>query len=223
MRADVMPVIGLIGGIGSGKSEVASLLEGRGATVINADQVGHQLLDDPAVSSEIVARFGERVICDPARDGASGSRISRRALAAIVFADAEARRALESILHPRMRDRFVATIEVARHAGDRRPRAVVLDAAVLLEAGWNDLCDLVVFVDAPRAERLDRVARQRGWTLETLRSREEAQWPCDVKRRHADLVIHNDGDLDFLRREVEGLDDRLFLSPTRSVVSRTAS
>ena len=68
----------------------------------------------------------------------------------------------------------------------------MLDAAILLEAGWDDLCDLVVFVDAPRPERLERAARQRGWSPETFESRERAQWPCDEKRRRADVVITND-------------------------------
>jgi dephospho-CoA kinase len=214
-----MPVIGLIGGIGSGKSEVAARLAERGVTVINADLVGHELLDTPEVRAEIVERFGTGVLKDSTIDGTVSPRIDRGALASIVFADAGARRALEAILHPRMRERFRATIEAARHAGASRPRALALDAAVLLEAGWDDLCDLVVFVDAPRAKRLDRVARQRGWTLETLKAREQAQWPCELKRDRADLIIKNDGDLDLLLHEVDRLDQCLVLSTARSVGS----
>ncbi len=217
-RGGAMPVIGLIGGIGSGKSEVASLLADRGAIVINADLVGHQLLDIPEVRTLIVDRFGKRVLKESASDGAVRTQIDRRVLASIVFADAEARRALEAILHPRMRQQFAATIESARD-GDARPRALVLDAAVLLEAGWDDLCDLVVFVDAPRGKRLERVARQRGWTLDAFQAREEAQWPCELKRRRADFVVNNDGDLDLLRRQVDQLDNCLVSSTPRPVVS----
>jgi dephospho-CoA kinase len=216
-RAGAMPVIGLIGGIGSGKSEVASLLADRGAIVVNADLVGHKLLDVPEVRSLIVDRFGKRVIQESASDGALKTQIDRRVLASIVFADAEARHALEAILHPRMRQQFAATIESAQH-GDPRPRAVVLDAAVLLEAGWDDLCDLVVFVDAPRGKRLERVARQRGWTLDAFQAREEAQWPCELKRRRADVVVNNDGDLDLLRRQVDQFDNCLVSSTSRPVV-----
>jgi dephospho-CoA kinase len=214
-----VPVIGLIGGIASGKSEVARLLAARGVIVINADAVGHQLLDDPEVRSLIVDRFGERVLQESTNHGAESSHIDRGALASIVFADVQARRALEAILHPRMRERFVATIAAAREGGDSSPCGVALDAAILLEAGWDDLCDLVVFVDAPRAQRLDRATSQRGWSPETFQSREEAQWPCDVKRRRADLVISNDGDLDLLRQQVDRLHHCLVLSATRSVVS----
>jgi dephospho-CoA kinase len=214
-----VPVIGLIGGIGSGKSEVARLLAGRGVIVINADVVGHQLLDDPEVRTPIVDRFGKHVLKESAHHGAQGSYIDRRALGSIVFADVEARRALEAILHPRMRERFVASIADARHEGGSPRSGVALDAAVLLEAGWDDLCDLVVYVDAPEAKRLERVASQRGWSPDTFHSREEAQWPCEVKRCRADLVIDNDGDLDLLRQQVDRLCNFLVLSATRSVVS----
>ena len=84
--------------------------------------------------------------------------------------------------------------------------AVVLDAAILLEAGWDNLCDLVVFVDASQPVRLHRVARDRGWTAEVLQSREAAQWPRERKLSRADIVIHNDSSLEILDQNV----DRLF-------------
>ncbi len=129
--------------------------------------------------------------------------IDRRALGAIVFADPKARRDLEAILHPRMRSWFLAVIERELSAGGGTDRLVVLDAAVLLEAGWDDLCDLIVFVDAPREERMRRVEEQRGWSRETFEARERAQWPGDLKRRRADVVITNDAGVEFLKREVE--------------------
>ena len=76
----------------------------------------------------------------------------------------------------------------------------MLDAAILLEAGWDDLCDLIVFVDAPRDERMRRVQEQRGWSREVFEAREQAQWPCDLKRQRADLVITNDAGVDGLKR-----------------------
>lgn len=193
----VVPVLGLIGGIGGGKSQVAALLGARGAFVIDADAVGHEVLELPEVRQQVVARFGSRA-WKPSEDE---GRVDRRVLGALVFADSAALRDLEAILHPRMRRRFEQTI--LREVGQGLARAVVLDAAILLEAGWDDLCDLVVYVDTPRAVRLERVSRQRGWTEETLRSREAAQWPCETKRSRADVVIANEGDLQRLELDVE--------------------
>ena len=109
-----------------------------------------------------------------------------------------------------MRARFREAIDRALETG-RGP--VVLDAAILLEAGWQDLCDIVVFVDSPRSERLRRAADHRGWSEADFDSRERAQWPCEEKRRHADYVIRNDASRDSLRREVEALVRALGLRP----------
>jgi dephospho-CoA kinase len=199
------PVIGLIGAIGSGKSQVARLLADRGAVVIDADAIGHELLDDPAAQSQIVERFGTGVLVETdAHSLEKPPRVDRSALGAIVFADPTQRRALESILHPRMRAHFEAAIQRAMRRGTAR--SVVLDAAILLEAGWDDLCDLVVFVDAPRFERMQRVARARGWSEETFAAREHAQWSCDEKLRRSDWVIRNDAAPDHLDQELDRLD-----------------
>jgi dephospho-CoA kinase len=203
-----LPVIGLIGGIGGGKSEVAALLEERGAIVIDADAVGHELLNDPRVRGQITDRFGAGVLMGGREPGLAPA-IDRRALGAIVFADHEARRELEAILHPSMRAWFVAVIERERRSGGGQGHFVVLDAAILLEAGWDDLCDLIVFVDAPRDERMRRAERQRGWSRAAFEAREQAQWPCDQKRRRADVVINNDAGVESLRREVERAENLL--------------
>jgi len=208
-----IPVVGLTGGIGGGKSEVAAILAERGWAVIDADSVGHELLDDPGLRGRIVARFGDGITARAGLEPGAAPLIDRGALAAIVFADPVERRALEAILHPLMRARYLTAIERAMPSGREHARAVVLDAAVLLEAGWDDLCDLVVFVDAPRAERMRRAARQRGWSAQAFEARERAQWPCDEKRRRADLVIANDAGVDSLRRELERLDILLAQSP----------
>jgi dephospho-CoA kinase len=216
-----IPVIGLIGGIGSGKSRVASLLAARGAAVIPADAVGHELLGEPAIRAQITKRFGTGVLEEPREDGASIPPIDRRALGAIVFADPTARQALEAILHPAMRARFRQTIAHLTQQGG--PDFVVLDAAILLEASWDDLCDRIVFVDAPRRERLRRVAETRGWSEETFEARERAQWPADEKRRRADWIMINDAGTDRLQEEVDRLVSRLLepaASSQRSVAAR---
>jgi dephospho-CoA kinase len=202
-RHGAVPVIGLIGGIGAGKSKVAALFNERGAVVINADAVGHELLKDPEVCARIGEQFGAGVLAGAGGEGGSPPAIDRKALGAIVFADFKARRDLEEILHPRMRSWFLAVIERELGAGGGTGRIVVLDAAVLLEAGWDDLCDLIVFVDAPREGRMRRVEEERGWSREMFEARERAQWPSDEKRRRADVVIINDAGVESLEREVD--------------------
>jgi dephospho-CoA kinase len=195
-----LPVVGLVGGIGSGKSEVAAMLSGQGAFVIDADKVGHDVLKEPPIRDRIVARFGRGVLARGNSGAEAIPEIDRRALGAIVFGDAGALRALEEVVHPRMRELFVGEIERASREG--RWRRIVLDAAILLEAGWADLCDLVVFVDAPRRERMRRVAADRGWPEAVVQSREQAQWSCEEKRRRADVVLVNDKGIEHLRQEV---------------------
>jgi len=204
-----LPVIGLTGGIGSGKSEVAALLEERGGVVIDADRVGHALLNDQRVRRRIADRFGEEVLENAGREPGLPPAIDRRALGEIAFAEEQARRDLEAIVHPEMRAWFEAVVQRELLSGGGSGQFVVIDAAILLEAGWDDLCDLIVFVDAPRDERMRRVLGQRGWSRETFVAREQAQWPCDQKQRRADLVIQNDSGVDSLRRQVDRVEELL--------------
>ncbi|MFO0959627.1 MAG: dephospho-CoA kinase [Isosphaeraceae bacterium] len=181
-----MAVLGLIGGIGAGKSRVAAEFAEAGAFVLDADRVGHALLDQKPAREEVVARFGPEVLAadDP-------ERIDRKALGALVFQDPGARADLEKILHPRMRRSFEKAI--ARVVRRREAKVMVLDAAILLEAGWDDLCDEVAFVDAPDEARRARVEARNGWSAEDLKSRESAQWPIARKRARAQVIIANDG------------------------------
>jgi dephospho-CoA kinase len=198
----VIPVIGLVGGIGSGKSHLASLMGKRGAVVIDADAVGHEVLDEPEIRRQIVARFGPGVVRSAAADGSENGLIDRRALGSIVFADRRALDDLEGIVHPVMRSRIIERIEAERRRG--LAPAVVLDAAILLEAGWDDLCDRIVFVEASWPVRLARVSCSRGWTVEVLRAREAAQWPCESKKARAHVVLAND-DAERLDEKVDWL------------------
>ena len=191
-----IPVIGLIGGIGGGKSAAASILAGRGAEVVDADAVGHEVLRRPEVARRVAERFGPGAI---AADG----RVDRRALGRVVFADPAARRDLEAIVHPPMFEEFERRIAAARSRGDAP--LVVLDAAILLESGWDRACDAVAFVDTPREARLDRVRRDRGWSDAELTAREAAQWPLERKKARADHVLTNDGDPARLEAEVDRL------------------
>lgn len=180
-----VPVIGLIGGIGSGKSHLArALASRRRVIVVNADQIGHRLLREPEVKEEIRRVFGEEVF------GGDGE-IDRRSLGSRVFGpnSEEFRRTLDRIMHPRIGAAIKQ--EVSRAKQEPGIEAVIVDAALLLEAGWQGECDHVVFVDSPFADRLDRVARTRGWSAEELRRREASQWPLERKRERADTVVDN--------------------------------
>jgi dephospho-CoA kinase len=192
-----MLTIGLIGGVASGKSAVAAELARRGAVVFDADKIGHAVLQRPAVRDELVARWGTGILA-----GAGG--LSRPAIAKLVFGDSEAakanRTALEELLHPLIRAQIEAEI---RQLPDTVIPAVVIDAPLLIESGWNEVCQAVIFVDAPREQRLARAQQNRGWSPEEFARREAAQMPIDEKRGWSTHVIRNAGSLAELATEVD--------------------
>ena len=203
-------MIGIVGGIGAGKSAVAAALAARGAFVIDADKVGHALLNQPPVLERVLSRFGPEVLATPGEDGAPRT-IDRRVLGTVVFNDPAARKALESILHPRMRSTFAKAI--ARTIRRGRATAVVLDAAILFEAGWHTLCDRVLFVEAPLATRIRRLASERGWTEEKLLVRERTQAPLEEKRAKAFAVVANSDGPEALEAEVDRVWQSVLASP----------
>lgn len=179
-----MLILGLVGGIASGKSLVAGCFRDLGALVLDADKAGHEVLREPDVSAALKNRWGDRVI------DASG-QISRREVAKIVFASGNQaeKQFLEQLTHPRIQMRLQQELARAQ-AAPEPPRVVVIDAALLFEAGWDRLCDKIVFVDAPRDVRLER-AVARGWSTEQFAAREAAQLPADEKRSRSHLLIRN--------------------------------
>jgi dephospho-CoA kinase len=184
MRSRVV-IIGIVGGIASGKTIVAECFQRLGAEVIEADRLGHEVLDEPEVRAALRARWGDAVFTG---DG----RVDRKAVARIVFGPPPQGPAelafLEELTHPRIGCRMRQRL--AELASRPELRAVVLDAPVLLEAGWDEFCDKIVFVEAPRRIRLQR-ARQRGWTEAEFAAREAVQKSLDEKRNCADWVIDN--------------------------------
>jgi dephospho-CoA kinase len=182
-----VPVIGLVGGIGSGKSRLAKELRKiRHVEIVEGDVAGHEVLQENSVKEKIRSEFGDGVF-----DSQGG--VDRRRMSELVFGLSPAAQAaksrLEAIVHPRIKEKLADRITAAR----ARPgvELVVLDAAVLLEAGWRCFCDLVIFVDVPEQQRFERVARTRGWTEEEFRAREASQLPLERKRMEADDVIDN--------------------------------
>jgi dephospho-CoA kinase len=187
------PVIGLIGGIGSGKSHVAAEFARHGAAVIAGDQLGHEALRQPDVRDRVVERWGSAML------DASG-QVDRRALGQRVFADPAELRALEKLVFPWIEGRIEE--EIRKSQQTPAVRFVVLDAAIMLEAGWNRFCDWIVYVDTPREERLQRLAQQRGWTEKEVQARSEAQLPLTAKVSQADAAIDNAGSASDLARQI---------------------
>ncbi len=186
-----MLTIGLTGGIGSGKSTVANILAELGALVWDADVIGHSVYEPgmPA-RDELVAAFGSAIA------GPDG-KIDRKALGRIVFADAAALKRLNAIVHPRIFERMAAMVGEARAGGERRP--IVIEAAILIEAGWQKLFDEIWLVVSSRERVIERVERNRKMTREQVEARIGAQLSEQERLKWAKVVIHNDGTLDELR------------------------
>ena len=195
-RPSTPPVVGVLGGIASGKSAVAALLAGPDGVVIDADRHARAALASPEVVAQLREAFGAGVLD---ADGAP----DRAAIAARVFGDPEAKRLLESWIHPAVRDRMRAELDAARAAG-RGP--IVLDVPLLLENdahhGLVRECDFLVFVDADAAERDARAVRRRGWAPGEVARREATQLPLETKRARARYVIENRGALSELESAV---------------------
>jgi len=178
------PIIGLTGGIGAGKSAVASILEDEGCLVCRSDELARQALRDPVIRRTLVDWWGPEIL-DPSGEA------DRRAVAEVVFGDPDERRRLERLTHPWIEARRRRIFE---RAGPEVV-ALVIDAPLLMEAGLDRECDAIIFVDAPIELRRERVRRDRGWADGELDRREESQLPLDAKRGRADHVIRNDASL----------------------------
>jgi dephospho-CoA kinase len=195
--------IGLTGGIGSGKTVASDHFARLGAEVIDTDLLSRELVEpgQPALD-EIVAHFGTGVL------DAEG-RLDRAALRARVFTDAVERRALEQILHPRIR---AAMLE--RAAASKKPY-VVFVIPLLMETGQQSLVDRVLLIDAPETLQRERAAARDGVDQAEIDRILAAQTDREARRRHADDIVVNDGDLATLYEQIERL-HRNYLNQIRS-------
>ncbi|MFO1062615.1 MAG: dephospho-CoA kinase [Pirellulales bacterium] len=221
-------VVGIVGGIASGKSTVSRILAELGAHVIDADQFAREAMERPETIQAVRDRFGDQVIEE--------GRLSRSALAALVFgnsSEAKARRQeLERIIHPQVRRRTEEILAAYECENTSQPETaptnksvsdtsrsdmistgpadlhnapvIVLDIPLLFESGWDARCDRILFVDTPSEVRKQR-ALERGWTVEQWSEREASQVDVDEKRRLATDHVQNDGCLANLRRQLEPL------------------
>lgn len=188
-------VIGLTGGIGSGKSTVARLFAERGIPVVDADELAREATRPGAPA------LGEIAAVWPGVVGPDGV-LDRRKLAAAVFGDAAARARLEAILHPRIAALSTARWEELARAGHR---LAIYEATLLVETGRHREFDGLIVVDAPEDVRVARVMARDGSTASDVRARIAAQLPMEAKRRVATHLVENDGDLDTLRARVDDL------------------
>lgn len=202
-----MYLVGLTGGIGSGKSTVAALLEERGAVVVDADRIAREVVEPGTEGlSEVVDRFGEDVLDDE-------GRLDRPAVAELVFADDEARADLNAIIHPRVRqrigERLARVAEEEQGGDDGRNRIVILDVPLLVEGGADHGYQDVIVVTAPEEVRVRRLVEDRGMDPDDVRARIASQTDDQERLQVATHVIENDGTLEDLERRVEELHDQL--------------
>ncbi len=195
-----MVVIGLTGGPGTGKSTVASMLARRGAAVIDADRLGHQAYAPGTEGWEALVRtFGPEIV---APDGT----IDRRRLGTLVFSDPEKLRQLNTIIHPIIRRMVTEQLEKFRREG---VRVAVIEAALLFEAGWDDLVDEVWVTDAPPELAVARYAARTGLPEEEVRRRAAAQLDAREKVRRAHRMVDTSGSLADVERQVDRLWEEL--------------
>lgn len=194
------PIIGLTGGIASGKSFVARLFGEMGGLVISSDEQVHRAYERDDVKTTLRQWWGDLAFED---DGS----VNRKAVAGIVFSNDSEKRRLEGYIHPLVNAQRTEIMAAA--AGDTAVLAYIWDVPLLFEAGLNHLCDAVVFVDAPLAVRQERVRVHRGWSPQELIRRENLQMPLDKKRSVSHYMISNDGSADVVREQARDVFSRI--------------
>ena len=199
-----MIVIGIVGGVASGKSVVARMFAEQGGTLIDGDEYGHQVLEDEGIKSALRERWGQDVF-----DGEGN--VLRQQVGHRVFALTDTGKEdlafLEGLSHPMIKRKIENRLqEISAGATDRM---VILDAAVMLKAGWDKLCEKIVYVDVPREMRLDR-AVARGWSPVQFDRKELSQRDLTEKRRVADYVVDNSGTREQTEAQVRQFVEVLF-------------
>ncbi|TWT41768.1 Dephospho-CoA kinase [Phycisphaerae bacterium RAS1] len=207
------PIIGICGGIGSGKSAVSAELERLGCCVISSDRLNNEVLAEPEVLAQLKAWWGERVV-RPAEGRAvagagpaAGAVPDRRRIAEIVFSDATQKQRLENLTHPLIARRRASIIS----AVEQNPavKAIVLDSPLLFESNLDRLCNAIIFVQTAEARRLHRLQQSRNWNEQEVRRREHWQLPLEEKRRRSGYLIDNDGSPDQLHTQVSTILDEI--------------
>jgi dephospho-CoA kinase len=190
---DCKPIIGIVGGIGSGKSFVAKIFGELGCLVIDSDALVRLAYSDPTIRMILRKWWGDEVFN-------ADLSVNRSAIAAKIFTTPHMRELLEQLLHPWVDNQRKKLMYKA--FGDAQVLAFVWDTPLLVENGLNSQCDAVVFVDASREVRLARVKESRGWDEAELERREKSQMPLDKKREISDYVLVNAAEADRIRGQI---------------------
>ena len=189
------PIIGILGGICSGKSTVSAEFARLGCAVIDADKIAKGLLDEPEIQPQILKRFGKDLV-------SSDGKIDRGKLAEAAFSDQQNIDELTKIIHPPVLEKTKNMI--GAYKKDDSFAAIILDIPLLAEVGWEKNCDKLVFVDCSPQIRLER-AKKRGLGEKELKIRENFQISLDKKRQMSDYIVHNNSDLSELALQVSSI------------------
>jgi len=187
------PIIGILGGVCSGKSSVAAEFGKLGCAVIDADRIAHEQLEQPGVKEKVIGLFGPAVVD-------SAGKIDRRRLADVVFSDSDKLTALNEIIHPAVLARIAVLIE--QYNRQALVRAIVLDMPLLVEVGWAKRCDKLIFVSCKRQIRVDRAIKTGLFDENQFKNRENFQISLDTKANIADNTVNNNSDFSGLARQV---------------------
>ena len=196
MAENKAPILGLLGGIGSGKSTVAGIFIRLGALVLDADRFVRDLFQDSEVRRELKKKFGEKIFLE-------NGQLDRAGLADRIFENESDRAAIHEIIHPRVRAHIRARIAEARATSPEK--VIVLDIPLLLGSKLRALCDLLVMVRASDLVRVGRVEETRNWDKDELLRREACQPSIEEKEKAADMFIDNNGTLEALSSKVEAV------------------
>lgn len=191
-KSEKKKIIGILGGIGSGKSTVAAELAKLGCAVIDADEIAHELLEEAGVKEKIIGCFGDSIL------DCSG-RIDRKKLAQMAFADRKQSASLNNIIHPGVLARTEELIE--QYNKESQVKAIVLDMPLLVEVGWERRCDRLIFVDCKKTLRAVR-AEKMGINENELKIRENFQISLDSKAEVSDNRVDNNSDVAALAKQV---------------------
>ena len=192
-KAGKKPIVGIIGGVGSGKSTVAAEFAKLGCKVIDADKIAHELLEEKVAREKIVGLFGQTILD-------SAGKIDHRKLADVVFADADKLSSLNKIIHPLVLGRAEELIK--QYNNQNEVKAIVLDMPLLVEVGWARRCDKLIFVDCKWQLRVDRAKKMGVFEENQLKIRENFQISLDNKANLTDNIIDNNSDFSALAKQV---------------------
>ncbi len=197
------PIIGITGGIGSGKSLVASFFSELGCAVIKADELAHEILEESETKQFLLKYLGNNII-------KPNNTLDRKKIADIIFEDIEKKKLVESYIHPRVIERQNHLIQ--QYQSEDRYKAIVLDVPLLIESSLKHICNLVIFIESDFKLRCQRVRKSRGWTEEEISRREKFLFPNYLKRSIADVILYNNSTIDNCKRQVEKIFSRFISS-----------